>query len=501
MKKNVDVESRKRDIHKSLASRKQGARMIIRLQSSKNTQRRLMHIWTTFTIAACAFAALLGAADYCKGAERKPAPKFNICFILADDLRPDGLHSLGNSIVKSPNLDRLVDRGLIFRNTYIVGANVGAVCTPSRTMIQTGRSYFRKERTSPTLAETIRDAGFASIRSGKFDNNPNKLDVAFDQHVNGGTGEGNVDNIMKFIREQNGEKPLFLYLAPHEPHDPQHATDEFYAMYRPQDITLPANFLPFHPFDNGEMLVRDERTLAWPRTRENVTGKLARYYASISYLDSQVARLVQALKDAGRYKNTIFIIAGDNGLSLGEHGLLGKQNLYEFGGMHVPLVFAGPGIPHGETRSFAYLYDIYPTICELCGIAVPKDLDAKSLLPIVRDPRAKVHDYVFTSYRDVQRAIRDDRWKLIRYPQIDKTQLFDLAADPHEMRDLAAAPENAAKTKELMGVLSQQQLLYGDDCPLTVKHPKDPSWSLEKFKGVPLDMPSAKPQAAKPAAG
>jgi arylsulfatase A-like enzyme len=441
--------------------------------------------------------AVLSAAEYGRAAEARTAPKFNVCFILADDLRPDGLHSLGNPLIKSPNLDRLVERGLIFRNTYLVGANIGAVCTPSRTMIQTGRSYFRKERTTPTLAETVRDAGFASMRSGKFGNNPNKLDEAFDRHVDGQTAEGNADNIIRFIRNHQSKKPLFLYFAPHEPHDPQHATDEFYAMYRPQDLTLPPNFLPFHPFDNGEMLVRDEKTLAWPRTRQNVTGKLARYYASISYLDSQVARIVQALKDTGRYDNTIFIVAGDNGLSLGEHGLLGKQNLYEFGGMHVPLAIAGPGIAHGETRSFAYLYDLYPTICELCGITVPNGLDAKSLVPIIRDPKAKVRDFAFSSYRDVQRSVRDDRWKLIRYPQIDKTQLFDLAADPHEMKDLSAAPEHVAKIKELMEVLAEQQKVYGDDCPLTVEHPKDPSWSLEKFKGVPLELQDAKPQAAK----
>ena len=119
-------------------------------------------------------------------------------------------------------------------------------------------------------------------------------------------------------------------------------------MYRPADIPLPVNFLPFHPFDNGEMTVRDEQTLPWPRTRENVTGKLARYYASTSYFDQQAGRILDALKQAGQYDNTIFIMAGDNGLSLGEHGLLGKQNLYEFGGMHVPLIFAGPGSPKAK---------------------------------------------------------------------------------------------------------------------------------------------------------
>jgi arylsulfatase A-like enzyme len=345
-------------------------------------------------------------------------------------------------------------------------------------MMQTGCSYFRKQRTTPTLAQTIHAAGFASIRSGKFGNNPNQMDVDFDRHVEGGTAQRDADNVISFLRNHAG-RPLFLYMAPHEPHDPQYATDEFYAMYRPADIPLPEAFLPFHPFDNGEMTVRDELTLPWPRTRANVTGKLARYYASTSYLDHHVGRVVQALKDAGEYDRTIFIIAGDNGLSLGEHGLLGKQNLYEFGGMHVPLVFAGPGIPHGETRAFAYLYDIYPTICTLAGVAVPAGLDAKSLLPVIQGKQPKVRDYAFTAYRDVQRAVRDDRWKLIRYPHIDKTQLFDLTADPHEMHDLSALPEHAGRILEMMKVLAQQQKLYGDACPLSVANPKKPAWSPE----------------------
>ncbi|MEI8376498.1 MAG: hypothetical protein WCJ35_27085 [Planctomycetota bacterium] len=92
-----------------------------------------------------------------------------------------------------------------------------------------------------------------------------------------------VQNEITPIKENACKNPLFLYFAPHEPHDPQYATERFYRMYNPANISLPANFLPFHPFNNGEMTVRDEQTLPWPRTKESVTGKLARYYASTSY--------------------------------------------------------------------------------------------------------------------------------------------------------------------------------------------------------------------------
>ena len=428
--------------------------------------------YTLALIAALFLAppAPLHAAD-------KPG-KLNICILLADDLRPDCLGLLGHPVVKTPNLDKLLERGATFRNAYVLGSNSGAVCMPSRTMIQTGQSYLRANRTTPTLAQTIKAAGYASIRSGKFGNNPNVLDVDFDKHVDGGAdAKNNADNIIGFIKEHAGQKPLFLYFAPHEPHDPQHATEEFYRMYKPSDIPLPVNFLPYHPFDNGEMTVRDEKTLAWPRTRENVTGKLARYYASASYFDQQAGRIVEALKQAGQFDNTIFIVAGDNGLSLGEHGLLGKQNVYEFGGMHVPLVFAGPGISKGDSKALAYLYDIYPTACELAGIPVPAGLDAKSLVPVIKGEQAKVRDAMFNAYRSCQRSIRDDRWKLIRYPLIDKTQLFDLQTDPHEMTDLGAKPESADKIKELTALLDKTRKELGDTDPLSVATPGKPDWT------------------------
>lgn len=424
------------------------------------------------TLAALLFSPLARAAD---------APKLNICFLLADDLRPDCLGVLGHPMVKSPNLDKLCANGFIFRNTYVLGSNSGAVCMPSRTMLQTGQSYFRANRTTPTLAQTVKAAGFASIRSGKFGNNPTPLDKDFDRHVDGGIdAKVNADNIIAFIKEQAGGKPLFLYFAPHEPHDPQHATEEFYQMYKPADIPMPVNFLPFHPFDNGEMTVRDERMLPWPRTKENVSGKLARYYASTSYFDAQAGRIIEALKAAGEFDKTIFIVAGDNGLSLGEHGLLGKQNVYEFGGMHVPLIFAGHGIPKGDTKALAYLYDVYPTLCQLAGVPVPDGLDAKSLVPVIIGKEAKVRDYMFNAYKACQRSIRDDRWKLIRYPLIDKTQLFDLQADSHEMTDLAAKAEYAGKIKELTALLEKTGKELGDTAPLNVANPSPAAWTPDK---------------------
>jgi len=190
-----------------------------------------------------------------------------------------------------------------------------------------------------------------------------------------------------------------------------------------------------------------------------------------------MGRVIQALRDTGQFENTIFMIAGDNGLSLGEHGLLGKQNLFEFGGMHVPLILAGKGIPKGETRTPVYLMDVFPTFCDLIGAPIPKRVEGLSLAPVIRGEKPRVRDYLFNAYRTCQRAVSDDRWKLIRYPLIDKTQLFDLANDPHEEHDLAAQPENAGRIKELTGKLQECQQQVGDTVPLTVPNPKPAEWS------------------------
>jgi arylsulfatase A-like enzyme len=434
-------------------------------------------------------------------AARLHVAKPNVVFFLADDLRPDALGALGHPVVRTPNLDRLVERGQVFRNAYTMGSMHGAVCLPSRTMLLTGRSLFRAKNepsgATPdalTFPRAMKEAGYATVHAGKFGNSPKAVTGEFDESSDPGQADAVADAVIDFIRRKAGQKPLFVYMAGKEPHDPQYATDEFYARYKPEDIPLPAAFAPFHPFDNGEMTVRDEKTLAWPRTRENVAGKLARYYASISFWDAQVGRVLKALEEAGQLDNTIFVIAGDNGLSLGEHGLLGKQNLYQFGGMHVPLVFAGKGISKGETHALAYLMDIFPTVCELTGIPKPGRVEGLSLAPVIRGEKPRVRDSLFTAYGKCQRAVTDGRWKLIRYPLIDKTQFFDLQADPHEESDLAARPEHAGKVRELTGKLTELQRQWADEHPLTIDNPKPQAWSPEKL--TEQDIESQKEETA-----
>jgi len=142
------------------------------------------------------------------------------------------------------------------------------------------------------------------------------------------------------------------------------------------------------------------------------------------------------------------------------------QNLYEHS-MRAPLVFAGPGIPEGKTSdALVYLFDIFPSLCELADIEIPEKVEGKSLVPIMQGKTESVRDSLFTAYKRIHRAVRDDRWKLIRYPEIDETQLFDLKSDPHETNDLAEDPSNASKVDEMMELLRRWQREVDDDAPL-----------------------------------
>ena len=459
-------------------------------------------------LCTCLFAAALGASLITATAQSTASvPKPNILFILADDHRTDGIAALGNPQLKTPVLDKLVERGVAFSRAYVMGSTVGAVCAPSRRMMQTGRSLYHlppgnmnkgykefaeavkgmtENRDWSLLPRLMHANGYETIHVGKGGNECVPALEAYDINIIHSdplpeerrlSSQRCADDLIKFFRQRKADQPFFAYLAPPVPHDPRVAPERFMDQYKPADIPLPASYMPVHPFDNGEMTVRDEQLAPWPRTPEVIRRHLADYYGCISGLDYHIGRIFDTLRELNQFANTFIIFAGDNGLSLGEHGLMGKQNLYENGGMHVPLVIAGPQIRHGKSDAFVYLYDLFPTICQMGRVPVPPCAEGTSLLPLLEGGSIKQRDRLFTSYRDVQRAIRTDRWKLIRYPQVNETQLFDLQQDPHELKNLAGKPEYAEKVKEMMAMLAQAQKDCDDQCPLTVANPKPAQWT------------------------
>ncbi len=454
-------------------------------------------------IMAASFAALAMSGLTAVG-----APKPNILHIHADDHRPDGLHALGNKVIKTPNLDTLVARGMTFTRCYTMGSMVGAVCQPSRTMLLTGFSWRRIPKPNAgdpamTLPKVLSSAGYETFHVGKGGNEYPVALNAFDTNLcmddntpelRRGSSERHADAAIKFLKERSKDRPFYIYFAPPVPHDPRVAAPEFHRYYDLAKVPLLPAFMPLHPFDNGEMTVRDEKLAPWPRTRANTRQQLADYYACVTGLDHHVGRIFAALRTSGEWTNTIVIFTGDNGLSLGEHGLFGKQNLYEFGGMHVPCVMAGPGIPKARSDALVYLMDLFPTFCDFAEAKVPMGVEGRSLRPIIEGRQTKVRDVLYTGYRDCQRAIRDDRWKLIRYPLVDRTQLFDLAADPRELRNLASKPKYAAKISELTALLQKEMQRYDDAAPLTVAKPKPAAWSPPAHEVTPggKNQPSTK---------
>ncbi|HJT35931.1 MAG TPA: sulfatase-like hydrolase/transferase [Pirellulales bacterium] len=412
------------------------------------------------------------------------ADRPNVLFLLADDQRADTIHALGNDAIETPNLDGLVRSGFVCRNAYCMGSvTTPAVCLPSRTMLLSGRSLFQiepgaKASYEVNLPRSFNQAGYVTYHHGKRSNTPLGIQQEFQinkyladdqaERRSGQPGKEIADAAIEFLKSQPGDKPFLMYLAFANPHDPRVVNHEYRRRYRDAAMPLPDNFLPLHPFDNGELSVRDEQLAPWPRTAEEIRRQIADYYAVITHLDAQIGRVLTALHEIGEYDNTIIVFSSDHGLALGSHGLMGKQSLYEHS-MKAPLIFTGLGIARGSSDAFVYLHDIFPTLCELANIDAPTEIDGQSFAPVVRGQSQQGRDTMFLVYREVQRAVRQGEWKLVRYPMINETQLFNLRNDPHEIRNLAAA--DPARVKALMKLLARQQRLYGDALPLSSEHP------------------------------
>jgi len=248
------------------------------------------------------------------------------------------------------------------------------------------------------------------------------------------------DATMDFLKNHDDDRPFFAYVSFMAPHDPRTMPREFRNMYDATEINLPNNFLPEHPFDNGWLKNRDEQLETWPRTKEKIREHIADYYAMITHLDAAIGKILHTLEASGQLDNTLIVLAGDNGLAIGQHGLMGKQNNYDHS-LHVPLIISGPGLPKRETNiSLCYLFDIFPTICELLGLEPPPSVLGRSLAPTIgqngnyQQPREFLH----FAFKDLIRSVQDLRFKLIEYVVDGKreTQLFDLLEDPFETENL-----------------------------------------------------------------
>ncbi|NLF00315.1 MAG: sulfatase-like hydrolase/transferase, partial [Anaerolineales bacterium] len=291
----------------------------------------------------------------------------NIVFLLTDDQRFDTLRVLGNREIVTPHMDWLARGGTAFTQAAIMGGSCPAVCMPSRAMLMTGRTLFHLDGEGQTilsehklLGETLRQAGYRTFGTGKWHNGPSSYARSFtegaeiffggmDDHWNvpacdfDPTGKYDTvnpvvsrpfwsnevsfrlcdhivpgkhsselfaDAAVEFIEGYSDPAPFFAYVSFMAPHDPRTMPREYLEIYDHNPPPLPPNFMPEHPFDNGELAVRDEKLAAWPRTPEEVRGHIGEYYAMITHLDAQIGRVLDALARTGRADDTIVILTG-----------------------------------------------------------------------------------------------------------------------------------------------------------------------------------------------
>src|SRR5690554_713216 len=331
----------------------------------------------------------IGTTVQCQIAHEVKKP--NILFIVTDDQSPFSLKAYGNQICDAPNIERVAESGMTIENAYIQGSWQSAVCVPSRTQIMTGRSIWRtvglpgpskykgmtaseangKVRPSDpeyySMAAIFNREGYTTFRTCKpstsyddadnlFTYNYEKWSVYADDK-NGSKWHG--DRAIDFLNRHQSEKPdkpFLLYLGFSHPHDPRHGKEELYKKYGASDEPpntpdpiappLPLNYLPAHPFQHGNDKGRDETRVQGVLNRRDeatIRNEIGRQYACVENLDVQIGRVLDKLEEIGELENTYIFFCSDNGIAIGSHGLMGKQNLYEHS-WRVPLIVSGPGI-------------------------------------------------------------------------------------------------------------------------------------------------------------
>ena len=437
--------------------------------------------------------------------------KPNFLFLIADDHRFSAINALGIEPVSTPTFDKLMAEGTTFTRAHIMGSTSGAVCMPSRGMLMTGRNVFQTPdplpQDTPLLPEWLWQHGYTTFGTGKWHNRPETFARSFSTGGKvffGGMTDDQfaitlndfdpsraydeqaletadtfsttlfADETITFLNNhQPDDAPFFAYCAFTSPHDPRTAPEPYASMYNADEIELPPNFMTEHPFDLGIRNIRDEVLAAQPRDEAEVRQHIADYYGMISHMDDEIGRILQTLEDKGLADNTIVIYTADHGLSIGQHGLLGKQNLYDHS-IRIPMIIRGSGIEAGKrSEALCYLYDLFPTICERAGIALPETNEGYSLNALLGGMTDSHRHSIFAAYQNgfghpdgkpYQRMVKGGRFKLIQSVLDDTltTQLFDIQADPYETHDLHADRQYAHVVANLEKRLSNWQQIVND---------------------------------------
>ncbi len=466
-----------------------------------------------FADAASRRAGEKPAAAVPPSAAATPGKRPNILFILADDQSPFDLKAYEpTSRLETPVLDLLAARGCVLDAAYHMGSFSGAVCTPSRHMIMTGRSLWHLpigpgERRCPAdiedhvLAAVFNAAGYDTMRTCKEGNSyegaNKRFTVRHDATKREGTAEGgsgwHADRVLDFLaaREVGGDSdPFLIYYGFSHPHDTRDGTPELLAKYgatnhADQSRTprldekqppLPTNWLPKHPFDNTDMNVRDEVAVSgvWQRRDEaTIRNEIGREYACSENIDRQIGRVLDKLRAMGELDTTWIVYTADHGMAIGRHGLQGKQNLYE-PTWRVPVIVAGPGVkPGSRAPGNVYLADVLATLCDIAGVTPPASNEGTSFLPVLTGEQPQIRELLYGAYcggaKPGIRCVRQGDWKLIKYESQAGglvTQLFNLRENPEEF---LAEHHDPAVTAVSRGSPAPHQTNLADD-PAHAEH-------------------------------
>src|SRR5262245_53240965 len=433
-------------------------------------------------------------------------PAYNVLFIASDDLRPE-LGCYGNPMIKTPNIDRLASRGVRFERAYAQYP----LCNPSRTSLLTGRyptqtGVMAHETGFPaehpgfvSLPQHFKAHGYAALRAGKVchggiddteawteggeargftgarrppntanADGPSRASQSDRIVVLEGDGESNGDyrtatRAIEYM-ERHKDRPFFLAVGFAKPHSPPAAPKKFFDLYDPAKIRLPPDFatrpaappgfpdisIPRH---NADLFIGRDASEA--EAREMIRA----YYASVSFMDAQVGRALDALDRLDLRDKTVIVFWGDHGYHLGEKGKWSKAySLYEVGA-RVPLIIAAPRVKAGVSGRTVQLLDLYPTLVELCGLPRPPGIEGHSLAPLLRDPQAKWGHPAFTVTRyqeKLGKSVRTERWHYVEWDDGNAgAMLFDHSRDPLELKNLAGDPAFARQVEEMKRLLKQ----------------------------------------------
>jgi len=446
------------------------------------------------------------AADPSLPKDDAGAGKPNFVVIFTDDqvYRAIGYN---NPEVKTPNLDKIANEGLIFNKTYVASP----ICTASRASMmsgvfpqQHGVICFYKEgfkdflkggsKAELTLPNQLRKAGYHCALWGKSHlGEPTEYGFQEGKETRGANDNLTFKLVSEFLtRAADDPQPFLLWIGVRQPHVPLIPEQKWLDLYDIADINLAPNFREkpltesiFNQSGSRDKTgYRDSKyTRNWkklpagpPRKADVMRDFTKAYYATISHLDHQVGQLMEQLKEQKLDKNTVIVFISDNGYHLGTHGLGNKITMHEES-VRVPMFIHWDGLKTKGQRTDALTssLDLYPTLLELAGVELPTHLQGKSLMPVMNDAKATVRDYVFSECiggggkpGEGHRMVRSEKWKYI-LTITDETLLFNQHNDPYELNDLAKSPENAEVVKRMQQELAAWMKSNNDRTPPFVK--------------------------------